>query len=316
MLAATFTILAWPMFLWIRAKVGNRQTLAALLGMIVVILIIIIPLVAFALLVLNELLHLLTPQVLSSLNVNGTGIIGGLHIDFGTYIHDVASNAANSLTSIFSNVATFFLYCVVLVMSVFFLFKDGERVKDVLLDITPLTVEQKQKLSADLANGVRAVIGGSLLVAALQGIVSGISFTIFGVPNPALWAFVVAILALLPSGGSSLINIPAVVYLLIVGKTGDAIGLFAWFLLSISVIDNYLYPRFIGGRVNIHPLVTLIAVVGGLQLFGPLGFLAGPLCVVFFWSIVEISKIGQKPVLKDTPGIPDVPELKPELQKS
>jgi predicted PurR-regulated permease PerM len=309
MLAATFTILAWPMFLWIRAKVGGRQTLAALLGMIVVVLIIIIPLVAFALLVLNELLHLLTPQVLSSLNVNGSGIIGNLHVDFGTYIHDVATNAANSLGSIFSNVATFFLYCVLLIISVFFFFKDGEHVKDTLLDITPLTSEQKSKLSQDIVNGVRAVIGGSLLVAALQGIVSGISFTIFGVPNPALWAFVVAILALLPSGGSSLINIPAVVFLFIVGKTGDAIGLFAWFVLSISIIDNYLYPRFIAGRVNIHPLVTLIAVVGGLQLFGPLGFLAGPLCVVFFWSILEISKIGQRPVLKESPGIPAISQL-------
>ena len=291
MLAATFTVLAWPMFLWIRRRIArSHQTLAAAIGTLAVLIVIIVPLVAFALLMLNELLHLLTPQALASLNVHGPSIVGNLHVNFGTYVGDVATNAANSLGSIFANVATFLLYCVLLVISVFFLFKDGEKIKATLLDITPLTDEQKRKLTLDIANGVRAVIGGSLLVAGLQGIVSGIGFTLFGVPDAALWAFVVAVLALLPSGGSAMVNIPAVVYLLVVGKTGEGLGLLAWFLVSIAIIDNYLYPRFISGRVNIHPLVTLIAVVGGLQLFGPLGFLAGPLCVVFFWSILEISR--------------------------
>ena len=293
MLGATFVILFWPMFLWIRRRMGNRQLLASLVSMLIVILVIIVPLIIFALLVLNELAHVLTPQVLSTLQLNGSGIISNLHLDVGTYIRDMATNAANSIGSIFSNVVTFFLYCVLLIISIFFLFKDGERIKDTLLDILPLSAEQKSKLTLDVVNGVRAVIGGSLLVALLQGIVSGISFTLFGVPNAALWAFVVAILALLPSGGSSMVNIPAVIYLFVIGRTPNAVLLLAWFLVSIAVIDNYIYPRFIGGRVNIHPLVTLIAVVGGLQLFGPLGFIAGPLCVVFFWSILEISKIGQ-----------------------
>ncbi len=179
-----------------------------------------------------------------------------------------------------------------------YLFKDGLRIREALFSTLPFTHEQREKLSNDLAAGVRAVIGGYILIAIIQAVVSSIGYTIFDIPNPALWGFVVFFCALLPTFGSGLVNIPMVAYLFITHHTGAAIGFFIWYAVSIGIIDNYIGPRFISGRVDIHPLLIIFSLIGGLSFFGPIGFVTGPLILILFWSILGMFKQREEELAK------------------
>jgi len=88
--------------------------------------------------------------------------------------------------------------------------------------------------------------------------------------------------------GTSLVNVPAIAFLFVTKHTGQGIGLIIWWLGAVSIIDNFVGPKFISGRVRIHILLLIFSIIGGLQVFGALGFLIGPLVMIFFWSILEM----------------------------
>ncbi len=94
----------------------------------------------------------------------------------------------------------------------------------------------------------------------------------------------------MPSVGTALALTPAVIYLLITGNTGNAIGLAIWGALAVGMIDNFLGPKLVGSRTKLHPLLVLMSVLGGIQLFGFLGFLLGPIVMAIFVALVEIYR--------------------------
>jgi predicted PurR-regulated permease PerM len=127
-------------------------------------------------------------------------------------------------------------------------------------------------------------------MAIIQGVVAMIGFTIFGVPQPLLWGLFTVMAALVPNVGTSLSLIPAVIYLLVTGHIGAGIGLAVWGMLAVGLIDNLLSPRLIGSRIQLHPLLVLLSVIGGLQFFGFLGFLIGPILLAVFVAMVDIYR--------------------------
>jgi len=138
---------------------------------------------------------------------------------------------------------------------------------------------------------IRSIIGGSIVVAICQGIVSGIGFAIFGIPNPALWGTLAGLAALIPGVGTSLILIPAVVYAFVAGSLFHGIGLGIWGLTAVGLLDNFLSPKLIGGGLKIHPLIVLFSIIGGLTFFGPEGFLLGPLTISLLMALLGIYRM-------------------------
>jgi predicted PurR-regulated permease PerM len=129
---------------------------------------------------------------------------------------------------------------------------------------------------------------GSLFIALIQGCLTGIGFAIAGVPNPALWGSVAMISALIPGIGTSLVLIPGILFLFGTGHPGPGFGLLAWGALAVGLIDNFLSPKLLGRGTNLHPLFILFSVMGGLALFGPLGFLFGPLVLSLWSALISI----------------------------
>ena len=139
-----------------------------------------------------------------------------------------------------------------------------------------------------MGKAINSVIKGSLVIAIIQGILTGLGFTLFQVPNPALWGSIASITALIPGIGTALVLIPGILYLFFSFKIGLGFGLLAWGILAVGLIDNILGPTLVGRGTKIHPFLVLFGVLGGIQLFGPAGFIAGPLILSLLFALAEI----------------------------
>ena len=118
-----------------------------------------------------------------------------------------------------------------------------------------------------------------------------VGFWIFGVPNAILWGSFAAIAALIPGIGTALVLTPAILFLFARGEIFSAIGLLAWGVGVVGLIDNFLGPRLMGRGIELHPLIILLSVLGGIGFFGPIGFLLGPLIVSLFFALLDIYSV-------------------------
>ena len=133
-----------------------------------------------------------------------------------------------------------------------------------------------------------------MLVALIQGCLTGVGLWLFGFENTFIWGVLAAFGALIPSVGTTLVLVPAVLYLFFTGDTVAALGLIAWGVVAVGTIDNILGPYLMGRGNSIHPLLVLLSVLGGISVFGFIGFLLGPIVVSLFLVLLELysSHIG------------------------
>jgi predicted PurR-regulated permease PerM len=179
---------------------------------------------------------------------------------------------------------------VVILFSLFFLLRDGDRFEAGLRHLLPLSRSQSDRLLARTAEIVEASVLGVVVVASIQGAIGGVTFAFLGLPSPILWGVVMAFFAMIPMLGAGVIWLPASIVLLVTGAAGKAIALAAVGTLLISTIDNFLRPRLVGGRTGLHELVIFFAVLGGLKLFGLVGLLVGPAVLAVAWSLLELFR--------------------------
>jgi predicted PurR-regulated permease PerM len=135
---------------------------------------------------------------------------------------------------------------------------------------------------------IYATIYGGILIAIIQGILGGVSFWALGLPSPIFWGTAMALLSFIPIGGTALIWAPAAIFLLIGGALLKGLILLGLGVFVISMVDNFLRPFFISAKTNIHPLLLFFAVLGGIQAFGLIGLVAGPLVATLFLTLIEI----------------------------
>lgn len=211
-------------------------------------------------------------------------------LDISNYVEQTLRSAFTRIDSIFSGAAKIFFDIFILILAMFYFFRDGENLKKHLIFLSPLGDSDDKKIFNKLQISINSIIRGTLLVAIIQGILSSLGFLISGVPNPVLWGSVAVIAALIPGIGTALVLIPAIIYLFVVGNISGGIILAIWSFLAVGLIDNFLTPKLIGKSIGIHPFLILLSVIGGLSIFGPVGFIAGPLVVSFLFSLIDIYK--------------------------
>lgn len=134
-----------------------------------------------------------------------------------------------------------------------------------------------------------SVIYGQVIIGVLQGIIVGIGFFIFGVPNALLLTMLASLAGIFPIIGTGIIWIPVVIYLLIEGSTFTTIGVLIFGIISSSV-DNFLRPIIVAKRTDIHTSILMIGMIGGLFLFGVLGFILGPLILSYLLILLELYR--------------------------
>jgi predicted PurR-regulated permease PerM len=162
------------------------------------------------------------------------------------------------------------------------------------LDFIPIPEERYRQILRRFDNLSRGVILGQVVVGLIQGILAGLGFLFLGVPNPVLWGSLTGIISIIPLLGAAVVWVPVDIYLFVMatfnGEYWKAIFLLAYGFCVISFIDNLLKPKIMGDNANIHPLIILFGILGGIQLFGLPGIIIGPLILTIFDVVIETYK--------------------------
>lgn len=185
---------------------------------------------------------------------------------------------------------TFVVNALITLFTLFFLFREGRSMRRRAAAVLPLSGEQVEKLFSGIENTIIGTVYGGLVVAAAQGLLVGLSLWILGVPSPVLWGVVASFFALLPLVGTAAVWVPASIYLLASGSWVKAVILVGWGMFIVGSIDNVLRPYLIGSRVQMHTLLIFFAVFGGVNVFGFLGLIIGPVILAVTMTLLGLLR--------------------------
>lgn len=216
----------------------------------------------------------------------------------------LANRTLGMVGGVMSTVVQTFL----VIFTMFYVFRDGDAIRQAFYDVLPLERGQSRAVVARTAEVIGASVYGVLVIAAIQGLLGGFIFWALGLPSPLLWGVVMFFLCMIPMAGAFLVWAPAALLLVVSGAWGKGLFLTAWGVLVVGTIDNFLSPRLVGQRARLHELLIFFSVLGGLQVFGVLGIVLGPVTVALTLAIFEVVRHGTQP-LENEPPPPGAPTL-------
>jgi len=211
----------------------------------------------------------LREQVAAHLNQLGVALLGTGAALLGNFVGLITDSAIALIT-------------------VFFLFRDGKRVVQRISAMMPLSPEQADRFLHGISDAIVANVYGMAAVGAAQGILTAIALRICSISSSTLLGLLASVCSLIPIVGAGLVWAPAGVYLMITGHLGKGIFVLIWGTLVISSVDNVIRPLVIKGRVQVHPLLLLFALIGGAQAFGLLGIFLGPVLLSIISVLLKI----------------------------
>jgi len=219
-----------------------------------------------------------------------TRLISDLSKSAGLFIYGKASGwAANIMNFVFQ-------FCI-LIMVIFFLLIEIDRLIDFLTRLSPLPPEQDKLLMNKFLEISGVILVGNGISGLVQGVMGGLFFTLLDLNSPVLWGSVMAVFAFLPIFGIGGILVPTAAFLFLNGHTGQAILTLVFYALLAFSIEYLLKPKFVGSQVKMHTLLVLLSILGGMSLFGILGIIYGPLIVTAFLTLSEIYLKEYKPAI-------------------
>lgn len=300
-LSAIIVTICYPLYVRILKRTPRQNpTIAALLTTLFVLFVIIVPVFLITSALVNEAVSVYrivnAEQIgfedsLQTIEATIQQFFPGFELNATEYLKQAAAWLALNLGAIFAGTAsTIFLFFIAILGS-FYLFRDGRSFTKVLVKISPLPDNQDEVIMKRLALAVRSVAMGTVLVALIQGILTGFGLWIFGFERAILWGVIAAFGALIPSIGTTVVFVPAVVYLVFNGAYLQAIGLLVWGTLAVGLIDNLLGPYLMSRGNKLHPFLILLSVLGGISVFGPIGFIVGPVLVSLFIVLLELYSV-------------------------
>ena len=194
-------------------------------------------------------------------------------------------------SDVFGGFTRFLFNFVVMLFGVFYMFQHGPRVLAELRSLSPLRAEHEEAIIAKFKEITRATFEGNLLTAVLQGSAGGLVFLLFGLPSPLLWGAVMALLSLVPLVGTALVWGPVVVYYLLAGHVLRGLLLLGLCGVVVGSIDNFIKPLLIRRHAAVPTAWIFVGVMGGVGVFGFLGFILGPLMIAVLFTLIEIYKV-------------------------
>lgn len=314
-ISVTLASLFYPNFRHLRSKLKGRGGTASLLMCTIVTILIIIPSFLFFLALFAELndayeglqtqletqpqaqeqypfrnpvLRELWEEINRSLGVDGANLRTTVSRSVDTLIRYLLDH----FSTILGGIGVFIFNFFIMIFSMFFFFRDGDRFIAELKKLVPLAPEYEDMLLRKLAEVIYATFFGIFATSACQGIAAGLIFFALGVGNPVLWGTATAIFSLVPMVGTAIVWVPMSVYLLVTGSPIKAVILLVLGAVVIGLVDNFVRPLIIEGKSEgMHVLLVFFALAGGLALFGPPGLILGPLVAALLITFLEIYKI-------------------------
>ena len=208
------------------------------------------------------------------------------------YIKPMVENATlkiiNAGTQFLVSIPLVILNIVIMLFVLFYAFKEKDISRNVL-DMLPLSEHYKESLYNEVKKTSKLVLYGFIVIGFIQGIIGGLAFFAFGVPNPLFWTVVMIVASILPLG-PWLVWIPAVIFKFLSAQYLAALGLAIFGAAIVNNVDLFIRPLLVGKKAGMHPLVILIGGTGGILAFGPLGLIIGPLIIAFTIAFLKVYR--------------------------
>ena len=222
---------------------------------------------------------------------------------------EVGRLSVGLVTTAATQTATAVLMLFVVLYAMYFFLKDGKSALDKMLYYLPLPPQDETRMIERFMSVARATIKGTVIIGAAQGALGGIAFAVVGVGGAAVWGTLMALLSAIPGLGHALVWIPVTVYLALAGQWGGCIGLLIWCAGVVGSVDNFLRPWLVGKDTELPDIIILVSTLGGLILFGPLGFIVGPIVAALFVTVWDLYGVAFADLL------PPVPESPPSIME-
>ncbi|MEO5955629.1 MAG: AI-2E family transporter [Nitrospiraceae bacterium] len=293
---------------------GGRDALSAWCLTLGVIAMVVVPVLLMAVMLVREAVgaelavqtwieaggiqHL--PEQLSKLPaIGGTlqGLIGRYVLQPDALEALVRSNAqvvstffVDQLSDLLKNAFILLSNFLIILFTLWFLYKDGRRWLWFLYELVPLDEAQNQKIFARMDITIRAVVKGVLLTAIAQGLLAGAAYAVLGVPFAVVLTELTILLAPLPFGGTAFVWGPVVMYFFTVGSMGKALVMLIWGIGVVSTVDQFLRPWLIGQDLQRPVLFLVLSILGGLALYGLIGLFVGPILMSILMTVIAIYR--------------------------
>eukprot|EP01037_Dinobryon_pediforme_P014488 gene14488-14609_t len=298
-------ILFAPLHRKLLRKMPKRPTLAALCTLGLCLVVVILPMTAITVSLIQEAtaiyervrsgqinFGLYLQQVIAALPDWAVGLldrlqltsVGELQQKLSSFAVQASQFVATQALSIGQNTLEFIVSFGIMLYLLFFLLRDGASLAQRIGQATPLEEAHKRQLVGKFTTVIRATVKGNIVVAASQGALGGMIFWILGIQGPVLWGVLMAFLSLLPAVGAGLIWVPVAIYFLATGAVWQGVVLTAFGICVIGLVDNILRPILVGKDTKMPDYIVLISTLGGMALFGLTGFVIGPVIAALFMA--------------------------------
>ena len=324
--ASVLAVLFYPVHQRLVA-LTNRPSLSALLSTMIVIAVIVVPLTLLTLVVAKEVGEVAknAQGFFRSLLDPSSPVIGrvmgwlGLrvdasHLDLQAYLLERLDNISGAIAGrtlgLLGGVVGAIFQMFFTVFTMYYLFRDGNRIFNGMLEVVPLNAAETRQIFDRTREVIHASVYGVIVIAMIQGTLGGLAFTALGLPSAVVWGVAMFFLSMVPMVGSSVIWVPTAIYLAMSGHWGKALALALWGALVIGTVDNFLRPKLVGERAGLHELLIFFSVLGGIQIWGPLGLVLGPVMIAVTLALFDIFKrLGLSPAAErsESSGVGSIP---------
>ena len=305
-IASLFAALFHPLYRQLKLWFGNRESLASIATLLIVLFFVVTPLsIVFTIVVSQaaDLADRLVPLVQREVLAPGafSQLLSKLPFydslqPYRSMLLNFAGDMSSSLSGWAVEMAQIFtkgtigsaVSLLIILYTMFFLLIDGDRFLYYLLYYIPLNDEDESKLLARFLSVTRATLKGTAVIGFLQGGLAGAALAIAGIPSALFWAVTMMFLSVVPGIGGAIVWVPATLYLLFSGKVLTAIIVGAFCAIVVGAIDNLLRPKLVGSDTQLHELMIFFSTLGGLLLFGFMGFIIGPIIAALFVTVWEL----------------------------
>ena len=175
----------------------------------------------------------------------------------------------------------------IFIFSLYYFFKDGPKIVDDIESLLPFRENERNFFHREFKAVTSGVIYGLLLTSLIEGVLGGLGFYLFGISSPIMWGLIMFVLAVIPGLGTPIVWLPAGIIKIIQGNLFAGLGIMAYGIIMVVLIEFLLRPKLIKDKSKIHPLTILLGVIGGLKLLGFVGIIIGPLILGLLVPFIE-----------------------------
>lgn len=294
--SAILVLLFFPAYRWLEEKTG-RPKLSSLILVLLVLLLLVVPSIFIGYNLVRE-----APQAYETFVTNiEFGPLQSVlsYVDPSLSVQSWISESIgkfrqfifNSVPQFVSSATQVILGLFVMFFTMFFFFTRGHELLDDIKKVVPLSKKHQEALYKGVDHVIKGVIIGQVLLGLLQGFLGGVLFAVLGVENAIFWGFVMAVSSMIPFLGSAMVWLPAGLWYVVTGSPVQGIIILVVGAAIISQVDNLLRPYVVGRYAELHPALVLIGVIGGLSVFGVVGFIVGPLILALFSTFLKLYTI-------------------------